>query len=216
MIIEFFGLSRTGKTTLMEKIRNKNFRTLTETSDLIKLFYFLRRFFKSPIKVSYLLYKLNRNYLKLKQSSFKKYLQISIMRNSYLIGTLSKYERAITKKGIVISDELPTQSLFMILQSKSTAEEVKKVLAALPLPEILFIFELPKKFRELRHKSTRYPAQWIDKSYALDWLENSEFNYEIIKKELLHNPQIKEVKLINSTQKQKIVLQYIQNLKHSS
>ncbi|MCH7516370.1 MAG: hypothetical protein IIB08_04475, partial [Bacteroidetes bacterium] len=89
------------------------------------------------------------------------------MRNSYLTGALSKYEKAVEKNEVVILEESPVQSIFIIMQKKSNGRELAKILNALPKPNKLLIFELSKKDREKRHGKTRYPAEWIEKQYAL-------------------------------------------------
>lgn len=207
MIIEFFGLSRTGKTTVKEELVAEGYKTISKASSFTKLFNFLGYLSSHPIKTIFLFKKLNSNYLKLPRFSLKAYIKMFLMRNSYLVGALSKYHRASKSKEILILDEAPIQSIFIILQKQFSKQEIFRLLSTLPKPEILIIFELPKKTREERHAKTRYPAQWINKDYAKEWLLNSEHNYELIKNILLEkNNLIKEVYLINPEKQKKKLL----------
>jgi len=196
MIVEFFGLSRSGKTTMKESLAKKGNKTLKDQNDLIKFFYFLMFLLKHPVKTTYLFYKLNANYLKLERFSLINYLKMIIMRNSYLIGVLSKHAPAKKFKGTVVVDEYFIQSIFMILQRKSNTSEIKKLLNILPKSDFVYIVETDSKTRKERFKKTRYPAQWIEPEYAHKWMDNSEFNYKIIKKLLLETKD--KVKVIIS------------------
>ena len=182
MIIELFGLSRAGKTTYKEELLSKGYNTIKEPIDIIKSLYFLKFFIKNPINTFYFFYKLNSSYLKLQKFSIINYIKMILMRNSYLLGVLAKCEQAINMKGNVIVDEFSTQSIFMILQKKSSEEEIKKLLQKLPKSDRIYILEIDEKTRYERFKKTRFPAQWIEKEYAQNWMKNSEFNYKIIKK----------------------------------
>ena len=184
MIIELFGLSRTGKTTARERLLKKGHMTMDNNSKPQTFVYFLKYLSKQPLKTLYLFFKLNTNHAKFEYPLPIKYLKMFFMRNSYLAGALSKYEKAVEKKGLIILEESSIQSIFIIMQEKSNGKELSKILKALPKPDKLFIFELSKKDREKRHDKTRYPAEWIEKRYALNWLKNSEHNYKIIKETL--------------------------------
>jgi hypothetical protein len=190
MIIEFFGLSRTGKTTHKEKLKKLGHKTQDSSTRFQKFLYFLKHISKNTTNTLFLYKILNSNYLKLKSPSIKKYVKTIIMRNSYLFSVLAKYEQAKESKNTILVDEFTTQALFIILQKKSSEKEISFLLKKLPRPNYIFIFELPKKERELRHAKTRYPAQWIDHDYSIQWLKNSEYNYEIIKKILFKNNAI--------------------------
>lgn len=203
MIIEFFGLSRTGKTTLRNELLKKDYKTIGDTSDIIKSFYFSKFLIKNPLKTFYLFYKLNSNYLKLEKFSIINYLKMFFMRNSYLAGVLSKYERAIDlrkkEKGKILGDEFSLQSIFMILQKRASEKEIRKLLSLLPKPDTLYVLEIDDKIRYERYKKTRFPAQWVEEEYAKNWMSNSEFNYKIIKELLMDNLYIPKtkIKLIN-------------------
>jgi len=182
MITELFGLSRAGKTTYKQKLIKKGYKTINEINDAPKFYYFLKFLMKNPLKTIFFFYKLNSNYLKLRKVFIINYLKIFFMRNSYLLGVLAKHEQIKKLKGEIIIDEYFIQSIFIIIQKKSSEKEIKKLLQKLPKVDKLYIIEIDEKTRYNRIKKTRFPAQWICLEYAKKWMENSEFNYKIIKK----------------------------------
>jgi len=191
MIIEFFGLSRTGKTTYKEELLRKGYVSIKEDfSETIKFFYFLKFLIKNLFTTIYLFYKLNSNYLKLKKFSVANYLKVFFMRNSYLTGVLSKYERIVElNKNFnkhIIADEFSLQSIFMVLQRTASEKEIIKILKILPKSDLVYVLEIDDRIRHERYKKTRYPAQWIELEYAKNWMNNSEFNYKLIKKYLIN------------------------------
>ena len=206
MIVEFFGLSRTGKTTLknslLESPNQKKYVTIKSSSELIKFISFLKFLFSHPSKTSYLFFKLNSNYLKMEKFSLINYFKMIILRNSYLIGVLAKYglikqlEKQTNPNKRILIEEYMIQSIFMILHKKSNEREIKKLIRILPTPNQLLIFELENKTRLKRYQKTRYPAEQIERGYALRWMENTNFNYQILKNLLLNNKEIKS-KLID-------------------
>src|SRR3989344_6523827 len=101
MIIEFFGLSNTGKFVL-----------------------FIKHLILNPLNSLYLFKKLNSNRIQINFSPGKKSL-IRKMRNSYLAGVFAKYEYLKNKKDNIFTDEFSLQSLFMILQEKSNEKEIR-------------------------------------------------------------------------------------------
>lgn len=194
MIVEFFGLSKTGKSILIRKLENEGKKVVkvNDASFLKKFFFFLKYLAKHPLNFIFLLYKMNTNWVKIFRFSFCKYFKVFLMRNSYFIAALSKHERIKHNKENIFSDELLLQSLFMVFQKKSTIEEIKTTLKKLPKSDFVFLFERNK---EQRHKiyriphpefnnPTMFPGGWVDKNYAVSWMENMEYNYELIKQEI--------------------------------
>ena len=91
----------------------------------------------------------------------------------------------------------------MILQKKSNEEEISKAINLLPKSNSILLFERSKEQRHEIYKKphpiftinpTMYPGGWINVEYAKQWMENMEYNYEIIKKIIQENYQ--EDKLI--------------------
>ncbi|MCH7568289.1 MAG: hypothetical protein IIA87_02605 [Nanoarchaeota archaeon] len=144
------------------------------------------------------------------------------MRNSYLAFVLSKYEQIKNEKERIFIDEFSFQSLFMILQNKSSEENIQKIIRKLPKSDILFVFEAN---REKRHKAYKklhpykkgailLPASWIDKSYAKSLMEVMEYNFEIIKKIILKNYN-EDKEAVSEINKIKLPKEYKRDIKIS-
>ena len=112
------------------------------------------------------------------------------MRNSYLAFVLSKHAQFKNREEKRFIDEFSFQSLFMILQNKSSEKNIEKIIKRLPRPDFLVLFEKDRRKRHKAYKkvhpykpnATLLPASWIDKNYALSLMETMEHNFEIIKK----------------------------------
>jgi len=195
MIVEIFGLSKTGKSIFMERLvkEKKNVLEFEKESFFKKSFFLSQYLLKHPITSFYLFYKLNSNHLKIKNLKIYDYLRILSMRNSYLAAVLSKSEMMQNINSLIFTDEFALQSIFMIFQTKTNERQIKKVMNAMPKSDFVFLFE---KNREKRHEiykkphpqfknPTMFPGGWINKAYAKSWMENMEFNYVFIKKIIL-------------------------------
>lgn len=186
--IEIFGLSQSGKTTLLEKISKKiHVVSWDHTPSTKKFLLFLRFLIKNPAKSAYLFFKLNTNTADLNNLDLKTSLKIRRMRNSYLAGVLGKYESVLTEKKEVFVDEFLLQSVLMILHKKSNKKEISSVIQSLPPLNKIFLVETDSKTRYKRLNSIRFPGEQISRAYALVWMKNSEFNYKIIKEILLES-----------------------------
>ncbi len=208
MIIEFFGLSNTGKSVLKKELEKKGYAVsrTEKLSKTRKFFLFIKHFVLNPFNTFYLFKKLNSNSIQISLSSENKSL-IKKMRNSYLAGVLSKYEYLKNKNENIFTDEFSFQSLFMIFQKKSNENEIKRILKRLPKSDYLFLFEGKKEWRHKAyqkkhpiHSGTLMPGSGIDKNYAEKWMEIMEYNFEIIKKIILEKYEedketFKELKL---------------------
>ncbi len=201
--IELFGLSRSGKTTLLKDLIKKgNKGLLTDYISLQKkIFLSLRYFLIHPLKTVYLFYKLNTNWIVLPFLKPKDYFLIWKMRNSYLSSVLAKYQIVKNSKDKIYLDEFLIQSIFMIIQRKSNKKEIMDILDRLPPSGEILIIGSNKIERYNRIKNTRFPAQQINKDYSIEWMKNSEYNYKIIKKIL-----IKKYGPIDKIWKKKITL----------
>ncbi len=193
MIIEFFGLSNTGKSMLKRKLAEDGYEiSKNDFSFFKKLFLFKKHLILHPITTFYLFVKLNFNHLKFDSSNLAKRFKIFRMRNSYLALVLAKYESLKNKTGNVFMDEFSFQSLFMIFQKQSNEQEIRRILKKLPKSNHLFLFEGKNEWRykayEKKHpkrKGTLLPGSGIDFEYAKKWMETMEYNFEIIKKVIL-------------------------------
>lgn len=199
-IIEIFGLPKSGKTTLLKYLKKNNKNVIISSyqknphivgdTSLIKshsfskkLLVFINHFTKHPIKTTYLFYKLNTNWITIPELKISDHLRIFIIRNSYLASVISKYYIAKNQNQTVYLDELIFQSLFIILQKKSTENEINKTLKRLPKPEKILLIEVDEVEREKRsQKSFREtPTSKLSLNYLKTWRKNQEFNYNIIK-----------------------------------
>jgi len=196
MIVEFFGLSKSGKSTLKRILAQKGYSTsrtsVLKTDDpsfVIKNIFFLKHLILHPLNVLHLFYKLNTKHIPLKQLTPKDRLKISKMRNFYLAAVLSKYEQIKNKKENIFVDEFSFQNLFMILQTKSDKKALGNILNKLPKSDYLFLFERSSRKRHNAYKlphiykspSTLLPGSWINKVYAQLWMNSMEYNFQIIK-----------------------------------
>jgi len=193
MIIEFFGLSNTGKSVLKKELEKKGYEVSKseKISKTMKFFLFIKHLILNPLDSFYLFKKLNSNRIQINFSPGKKSL-IRKMRNSYLAGVFAKYGYLKNKKDNIFTDEFSLQSLFMILQEKSNEKEIRKIIKKLPGSDYLFLFEGNKEWRHKAyqkkhpiHSGTLLPGSGIDKDYAEEWMEIMEYNFEIIKKIIL-------------------------------
>ena len=190
MIIEFFGLSNSGKSVLKRELEKKGYKVSKpeKISRTMKFFLFIKHLILNPLNSLYLFNKLNSNRIQINLSPEKKAL-IKKMRNSYLIGVLAKYEYLKNKKENIFTDEFSLQSIFMILQKKSNEKEIRKIIKKFPSSDYLFLFEGNKEWRHKAyqkkhpvHGGTLMPGSGIDKDYAEEWMKIMEYNFEIIKK----------------------------------
>ena len=190
MIVEFFGLSNTGKSVLKRELEKKGYKVSRpeKIPETMKFFLFIKHLILNPLKSIYLFKKLNSNRIQINFLPEKKSL-IKKMRNSYLVGVLAKYESLKNKKENIFTDEFSLQSLFMILQKKSNEKEIRKIIKKLPKSDYLFLFKGNKEWRHKAYQKkhpirsgTLMPGSGIDKDYAEEWMEIMEYNFEIIKK----------------------------------
>lgn len=198
MIIEFFGLSKSGKSILLNDLGKKGFNInkFNDVSILIKILFFIKCFFKYPLNTIYLFYKTNSNNLEIESLKILDKIRIFLMRNSYVFSMLAKSERLKNKSGIQFVDEYSLQSLFMILQVKSDKKTFQKIFSKLPLADYVFLFERDKKERhkiyrlphpKFKKNPVMFPGGWININFSKKWMEVMEFNYKIIKEIILED-----------------------------
>lgn len=196
-IIEIFGLQKAGKTTLLRELKGKSKNVLDWESVSIrkKLYLFIKYFLLNPFDSVYLFYKMNSNWIKLGNLEVKDYFITFRMRNSYLVSALAKYEYLKKVKEEVFVDEFLLQSLFMIFQIQGEEEEIRRIIDKLSLGDKIIIVEESQKIRRVRLSNVKSPATELDLNFKSQWIENCEFNYEIIKKILLENFVKKKYKI---------------------
>ena len=181
---EFFGLSKSGKTTLLKRFP-KNGREIVNwksVSDGDKISLFLRYLIGNLSNVFYLFYEMNRNWIVLKDLRGKDYWTIFKMRNSYLASVLAKYQYIREKDFRVLTDEFFLQSIFMILHKKASIKKIRELFTRLAVSNKLVLVEEPSKVRYRRLSNIKKFSRNLDKKFKMVWWKNMEYNYEIVRK----------------------------------
>ena len=183
---ELFGLPKSGKTTLLASLTKKGYRTVPvgAHTSIHMLFYFLLYSVKHPFSTGYLFWKMNTNRIREVALGLRERSLVLRMRNSYLAAALSKSEQLRSGDKPII-DEFLLQSLFMIIQIKSRREVLEKIMKYLPRSENILLVEAPKRLREQRLLRVKTPARALNQEYKARWIENSEYNYAIVRDILL-------------------------------
>jgi hypothetical protein len=193
LIYESFGLSNSGKTTYLKSLIAKGYKcSLASDNAANKVFPLIKFILKHP-RISFKLFlKLNSSGIRLKHLDFLKYFKIAIMRNSYLSAVFAKYEQIKEKhlREEIYVDEFFLQSIPMIIQLKSNKKEISKIMELFPKSKRFLLAETDKKVRYERLNKNGFPGENIDKKYSRVWMENSEFNYSIVKKILLEKYEL--------------------------
>jgi hypothetical protein len=184
---ELFGLSRAGKTSYLKSLIKKGHKGVlsTELTRRKKIILFIKYMVFHLKNTLSLFLILNMNQIKNIDIPLNKRFRIELLRNSYLFSVLAKRAYLINPAQHYFIDEYLTQSLFIFLQNKSTEYEIKQLLRILSPKGKILMIESPRNERYSRIEKTRLPAQQISLTYARKWMENSEYNYLIIKQILL-------------------------------
>ncbi|GEM_PF-4010163 len=220
MIIEFFGLSNSGKSVLKKELVKEGYPVLKfeKITFLTKIMLLLKSFFFHPIRNLLFFTKLNSNHLNINMSLSTK-ISSFLLRNSYMASVLAKEEYIKNFQQNIYTDEYFFQSLFMILQKKASKEEINNVLKLIPKSDFLVLFEGNKTLREkaynIKHPSRRgtlLPGSHISREYGKIWMESMEHNFELVKKSILNeyilenndlNKLREKMKKINTSLKKK-------------
>jgi len=191
-ICELFGLSKSGKSTYSRKLISKGYLCCVpyEGGYLRKFALFMRFFIKNPINFLMMFYKLNSNWIILDNLDLIKYIKILKMRNSYLLAVLARHEDIANIKKEIYADEFFLQSLFMIFQTKTNKFEISRMIDMFPKSQKVLLIDINRKIRYERLNKIGFPGQKIDDKYARIWMENSEFNYKVIKEILMNKYRI--------------------------
>lgn len=202
MIIEFFGLSNSGKSAFKKKLDKKGLRTFQqqELSFFQKICLFMRYFLFHPLSTLYLFIKLNSNRISNIPLSINKRFKIWRLRNFYLAFVLAKYELFKKENTRIFTDEFSFQSLFMIFHKRTDKQEILNVLKKLPKSDIIFLFEGQTHLRYRAYKkkhplypgATLLPGSRIDKNFANEWMKIMEYNFRIVKEIILEKYKIKK------------------------
>ncbi|NCO11497.1 hypothetical protein CO038_04720 [Candidatus Pacearchaeota archaeon CG_4_9_14_0_2_um_filter_39_13] len=191
MIIEFFGLSNSGKSVLKKHLEEKGHSVMKfeKISSTTKIMLLVKSFFLHPARNTLLFLKLNSNPLEIRNLPFNARISSSLMRNSYLASVLAKEEYLKRSSEKIYTDEYSFQSVFMILQKKASEEEIRQLISWLPKSDFLVFFRGSKILRDkaykIRHpfrKGTLLPGSNFSEEYGKAWMDSMEYNFRILEK----------------------------------
>ena len=192
MIIEFFGLSNSGKSVLKRRLERAGEKTLKfgDLSTGKKLGLFLKYFVKHPIDTKLSFITLNGNKIDF-SGSFSERFRVFRMRNSYLAAVFAKAAYLSKVDERIFVDEYICQSLFMIFHKNVKEKEVSEILNRLPRSDYVVIFRGDKKRRDflysLKHPNKPgklLPGSFINEQFGEKWLKVMEHNFPIIERVL--------------------------------
>lgn len=148
MIIEFFGLSGSGKSTIAKALAERGDYKLIRIRKKSELIYFnLLSFLKHPISFFRLFFLVLRN----SQSSQEFYYKFMNCFLDYNAKTekAKRYERAILDQGYF-------QNIASLFLREIDIEELRDYKRMIRRPDILFVFQLDRSSREERQEERGY------------------------------------------------------------
>jgi len=168
MIIEFYGLPGSGKTTIAKNLSQKtDFRIIKIRKKGDLFFYNLLFLVKHPI------FSLKSFFYVLKNSSSMKEFYYKFM--NFFLDYNAKYEKALKNKNSIL-DQSFFQNIISLFNHPASDKEIKKYLNFVPKPNILFIFQLNKEDRikrmEERGSGARDKLDFVDTKW-FDSMENN-------------------------------------------
>jgi hypothetical protein len=179
---EVFGLPKAGKTTLLRKsFKQEEVLNWNGVSNKRKLALFFSYLSKNTLNSFLLFWKMNTNWIGLKELTWNDYWVIFRMRNSYLVSVLAKYQHIVDLRKEILTDEFFLQSLFMILHRKSTAREIGEIVKLLGFSRNLVLVEAEDKERYRRLGKIKKFSRNLDSKFKMVWWKNIEYNYKLIR-----------------------------------
>lgn len=181
MIIEFVGLSGSGKSTIARQLaQDPDFRIIKirEKGDLLR--YNLAFLFRHPLRFFSLLAYVFRNSNGLKELYYK------LMNCFFDYNAKSEKARSVD---VAILDQGYFQNIISLFDHKINKEELVDYVAYLPKPDYLFVFDLGRKERDerLKERGYAYRADFSEAEIAA-FADLAEHNYAVFlrsKQELL-------------------------------
>jgi len=186
MIVEFYGLPGSGKTTLAKNLSQKNpeeflYFHSSPRKEIIK--YGFLFFLSQPQMFLFWLKELFRECLK------KHFLQLFRYKLHLLLISITQYQKAKKyPQKIILLDEGLFQRILTIYEKKINEEKIKKCFANIPKIDLLVFCQNPEK-EFFRFKKSPYrgesPRVMLGKKYFKNWegitRENDKFLREKIK-----------------------------------
>ena len=173
MIIEFYGLPGSGKTTTarqlvsssgFEKVKIKNIKEIT--------FFNLLFLFKHPVKFFVLLYFIISNSNSMSMF-YSKFINAFLVRNA-------KYEKALRYKNAII-DEGHFQNILSVFEKPITEKSLMKYLRFTLYPDFLIIFDINKEELAKRIEKRGYISREdLGTKYLEGWKKVTAKNHELL------------------------------------
>ena len=143
MIIELFGLSGSGKSTIARHLDSTGKASrirINSTSELLwrSIWYIVKHPKSSAIQLHYLL-----RFAGSPSLFFTKYMNLFLHH-------AAKRQKAEASKGYVVLDQGHLQNLLSLFETPQSLEELIKYLRCIPLPDQVWIFDVPEKERARR------------------------------------------------------------------
>lgn len=148
MIIEFFGLSGSGKSTIAKTLANKGGYQIIRIRKKRELFYYnLLSFLRHPFSFFFLFILVLRNSSGCKEFYYK-------FMNCFLDYN-AKYEKA-RRIELAILDQGYFQNIISLFTRPINKEDLYSFQKLIRLPDALFVFELDRERRRQRHEERGY------------------------------------------------------------
>ena len=187
MIIELYGLTRSGKTYLAKKLNKKGFELASYNSKFLKYANSFIFFVRNPIISSDLIHRLNKfSNSSVSLMNLRKRIKLRIIRNILLLATMASYNKAQSSNEDIILDEGFFQIIHTIYEEKSSKERINEIMNIIPKPDLLVIINSPKKIRMKRLMDKGYPRKdEFGEKYFKEWHLTMKHNDLLINKILV-------------------------------
>jgi thymidylate kinase len=165
MIIELYGLPRSGKTTLAKKIVKKtDFKIIKIRERRELLFYNFLFLIKHPVKFLKLLFFVISNSLSKPRVFYYKLMNCFFDYNA-------KYQKALRHKNAIL-DQGYFQNIISLFDKKIDSAIFKKYLKLILLPDKLFVLDVPSEELKKRiKKGAKLARSKFGQEYLKKWLE---------------------------------------------
>ncbi len=175
MVIEFYGLPGTGKSTTARRLEEKsNFKRVRIKNNIELLWYNFLFFIKYPIKFFILLYYVFTNSNNFKMFYYK-------FMNTFLHHN-AKYQKAKKFKNSII-DQGHTQNIISVFEEKKGLSAIEKYFTFIPKTNKLIIFDADFSVRKNRiEKRNHAPRSEYDDQYLKKWHEITKYNNKLFQK----------------------------------